>query len=151
MQDGAEESSGHGVVSSSRSIIILAIIGLLACALYWNIYRRVSATGTLHPAQLHITKRPLPAQRDPAQLFQERGLSQVAILLTNSVQNAESPTRCLNTMGIPFFVTRDLTSALRHKLDRKSTRLNSSHQIISYAVFCLKKKKQTRTLTSTLS
>src|SRR5256885_12815027 len=32
--------------------------------------------------------------------------------------------------------------------DRKSTRLNSSHLVISYAVFCLKKKK---TLTSTLS
>src|SRR5258708_19363030 len=30
--------------------------------------------------------------------------------------------------------------------DRKSTRLNSSHQIISYAVFCLKKKKYTNTL-----
>src|SRR5947208_15532878 len=29
----------------------------------------------------------------------------------------------------------------RHREDRKSTRLNSSHQIISYAVFCLKKKK----------
>src|SRR5947208_11260986 len=28
--------------------------------------------------------------------------------------------------------------------DRKSTRLNSSHQIISYAVFCLKKKKEGR-------
>src|SRR5258708_17462749 len=28
-------------------------------------------------------------------------------------------------------------------VDRKSTRLNSSHQIISYAVFCLKKKKIT--------
>src|SRR5438552_11468718 len=28
------------------------------------------------------------------------------------------------------------------ELDRKSTRLNSSHQIISYAVFCLKKKKR---------
>src|SRR5258708_18209773 len=28
------------------------------------------------------------------------------------------------------------------RTDRKSTRLNSSHQIISYAVFCLKKKKQ---------
>src|SRR2546426_7818021 len=27
--------------------------------------------------------------------------------------------------------------------DRKSTRLNSSHLVISYAVFCLKKKKQT--------
>src|SRR5215216_288121 len=31
-------------------------------------------------------------------------------------------------------------------LDRKSTRLNSSHQISSYAVFCLKKKKKTKTL-----
>src|SRR5438552_4247244 len=29
--------------------------------------------------------------------------------------------------------------------DRKSTRLNSSHQIISYAVFCLKKKKKKKT------
>src|SRR5258708_20759901 len=29
----------------------------------------------------------------------------------------------------------------RPRLDRKSTRLNSSHQIISYAAFCLKKKK----------
>src|SRR5438552_8967863 len=29
------------------------------------------------------------------------------------------------------------------RIDRKSTRLNSSHQIISYAVFCLKKKKGT--------
>src|SRR5258708_25184395 len=32
--------------------------------------------------------------------------------------------------------------------DRKSTRLNSSHQIISYAVFCLKKKKKTRQASS---
>src|SRR5436190_7705271 len=30
----------------------------------------------------------------------------------------------------------------RKSLDRKSTRLNSSHTVISYAVFCLKKKKQ---------
>src|SRR5205807_3360443 len=31
---------------------------------------------------------------------------------------------------------------LRSRLDRKSTRLNSSHLVISYAVFCLKKKKR---------
>src|SRR2546422_7965798 len=31
---------------------------------------------------------------------------------------------------------------LLHKRDRKSTRLNSSHGYISYAVFCLKKKKK---------
>src|SRR5258708_29673004 len=33
-------------------------------------------------------------------------------------------------------------SNLANMRDRKSTRLNSSHQIISYAVFCLKKKKK---------
>src|SRR5437764_13600860 len=33
-------------------------------------------------------------------------------------------------------------------LDRKSTRLNSSHRCISYAVFCLKKKKEHRFLAS---
>src|SRR5205807_10547565 len=39
--------------------------------------------------------------------------------------------------NIPF-----LKNVVNHaKLDRKSTRLNSSHLVISYAVFCLKKKK----------
>src|SRR2546427_9179501 len=33
--------------------------------------------------------------------------------------------------------------------DRKSTRLNSSHSQISYAVFCLKKKKQSSVIVST--
>src|SRR2546429_3207954 len=37
---------------------------------------------------------------------------------------------------------------LRRHRDRKSTRLNSSHGYISYAVFCLKKKKTLRILHS---
>src|SRR5258708_37927585 len=37
-----------------------------------------------------------------------------------------------------FFSVHD--DATAERIDRKSTRLNSSHQIISYAVFCLKKK-----------
>src|SRR3712207_7447281 len=37
------------------------------------------------------------------------------------------------------------------ELDRKSTRLNSSHANISYAVFCLKKKKNTSLFLSHLS
>src|SRR2546427_2786785 len=36
------------------------------------------------------------------------------------------------------------TTEERIEADRKSTRLNSSHSQISYAVFCLKKKKKTR-------
>src|SRR5215475_15684081 len=36
----------------------------------------------------------------------------------------------------------DLLAAIQDSTDRKSTRLNSSHVKISYAVFCLKKKKK---------
>src|SRR5256885_9892829 len=42
---------------------------------------------------------------------------------------------------LPKAVSRAKWQAARNKLDRKSTRLNSSHLVISYAVFCLKKKK----------
>src|SRR2546422_8701116 len=41
-----------------------------------------------------------------------------------------------STSRIEFLVTRPISR------DRKSTRLNSSHGYISYAVFCLKKKKK---------
>src|SRR5258708_22397280 len=41
--------------------------------------------------------------------------------------------RVVNRMG---------STVLMRNGDRKSTRLNSSHQIISYAVFCLKKKRK---------
>src|SRR3989454_9763473 len=45
-------------------------------------------------------------------------------------------------------VRRDAVSAsLRGNPDRKSTRLNSSHLVISYAVFCLKKKKEQQSQT----
>src|SRR5256885_9575139 len=38
---------------------------------------------------------------------------------------------------------RSMAEKLLNEGDRKSTRLNSSHLVISYAVFCLKKKKYT--------
>src|SRR5574344_976005 len=51
-------------------------------------------------------------------------------------------TTCSLTMGVPAWATTiapsgSLSAVLRTDQDRKSTRLNSSHQIISYAVFCL--------------
>src|SRR5437588_6734155 len=46
-------------------------------------------------------------------------------------------TRKLSKDGIGLFVVTP-----SFFLDRKSTRLNSSHTVISYAVFCLKKKKE---------
>src|SRR2546426_4271228 len=41
----------------------------------------------------------------------------------------------------PPWIAAQVENQRLHSLDRKSTRLNSSHLVISYAVFCLKKKK----------
>src|SRR5690348_18002545 len=49
------------------------------------------------------------------------------------------PNRTLNVT--PDFLEQVITQVIASGLDRKSTRLNSSHPSISYAVFCLKKKK----------
>src|SRR2546422_10183667 len=50
--------------------------------------------------------------------------------------------------SVPLYITAQMLGAFLgagvegHRGDRKSTRLNSSHGYISYAVFCLKKKKK---------
>src|SRR5437764_10510419 len=41
---------------------------------------------------------------------------------------------------VPMFLNPRNSAFRNHIIDRKSTRLNSSHRCISYAVFCLKKK-----------
>src|SRR2546422_6861039 len=46
--------------------------------------------------------------------------------------------------GVAAITTNAHASEVASCRDRKSTRLNSSHGYISYAVFCLKKKKTTR-------
>src|SRR5256885_8393131 len=51
-------------------------------------------------------------------------------------------TSCTPFVGAPSSVAD--CSAFTSIRDRKSTRLNSSHLVISYAVFCLKKKKSDR-------
>src|SRR5688572_32759215 len=43
---------------------------------------------------------------------------------------------------VPKRRKKETPAALYKEVDRKSTRLNSSHSQISYAVFCLKKKKK---------
>src|SRR2546422_4536551 len=63
----------------------------------------------------------------------ERGRLEGAIGIEREAQ------RCAERAGAPM--RRPARPACR---DRKSTRLNSSHGYISYAVFCLKKKKKKR-------
>src|SRR5947207_10545198 len=62
-----------------------------------------------------------------------------------------TPLRPARSGGGPRRGAPRLRSACRYSLDRKSTRLNSSHTVISYAVFCLKKKKKTQNILQTQS
>src|SRR5438552_10444065 len=50
----------------------------------------------------------------------------------------------LTPSGMHPIHAMDIMQRYGKHIDRKSTRLNSSHQINSYAVFCLKKKKKTK-------
>src|SRR5947208_11547362 len=68
-------------------------------------------------------------------------------LLRGHAPNADVDARLFETemanlslygYGIKSFTLSMIETALEITEDRKSTRLNSSHQIISYAVFCLK-------------
>src|SRR5256885_2515795 len=62
--------------------------------------------------------------------------------ITQITERQLEPTFRTNIFAM-FFLAKAVMRHLRNGgVDRKSTRLNSSHLVISYAVFCLKKKKQ---------
>src|SRR5438105_5817520 len=63
--------------------------------------------------------------------------------LESTASNAGVPKRPNRNHDIPR--TPNHPNEARASVDRKSTRLNSSHEWISYAVFCLKKKKKKNT------
>src|SRR2546430_12623663 len=84
-------------------------------------------TGEEHPAALEL------AAALPSLTVDARTVADLELIATG----AYSP--LTGFMGLA-----DYQHVLHEMRDRKSTRLNSSHSQISYAVFCLKKKKQTQ-------
>src|SRR5256885_5715347 len=63
-------------------------------------------------------------------------------LFRSILDNCEVPiANLLGEAGKGHYIAFNVLNVGRFK-DRKSTRLNSSHLVISYAVFCLKKKKK---------
>src|SRR5690625_5888226 len=77
------------------------------------------------------------AKRQPST---ELGKDEFLKILITQLQHQDP----LNPMDDRDFISQMATfSSLEQMIDRKSTRLNSSHVAISYAVFCLKKKTET--------
>src|SRR3712207_8762865 len=78
-------------------------------------------------------------------LFRSTRITRVVV--DSTVGEASSKTAATMTAGIPpINAPRYGMIAVAETQDRKSTRLNSSHANISYAVFCLKKKQNATSL-----
>src|SRR5258708_10344003 len=76
------------------------------------------------------------------QLWLKRSLIlSLAAILTAVACGTSSSTNAGSVKVMATWTGAEQASFMAGPGDRKSTRLNSSHQIISYAVFCLKKKK----------
>src|SRR5947207_10720290 len=86
----------------------------------------------LHTLSLHDA---LPIWSQPQDLSRKAG-RQIHLPLASEKQPAREAGK-LPFLDVFSVAIEELDSAI---LDRKSTRLNSSHTVISYAVFCLKKK-----------
>src|SRR2546422_8480677 len=95
-----------------------------------------------------------PPRSTPLSLHDALPISPVRALLEDQVQVAWACLAAREATGEARYleIAEDLVRLLERDFadtgsagDRKSTRLNSSHGYISYAVFCLKKKKKTRT------
>src|SRR5256885_6761759 len=68
-----------------------------------------------------------------------------AIVCASSKGLGRACAMALANEGVHVTLTARGAEVLKKTADRKSTRLNSSHLVISYAVFCLKKKKKQTT------
>src|SRR5256886_7051548 len=86
--------------------------------------------------------RPIRSANHPAAVAPKRRIHKVNV---NTMVTAVSGT--LNSCPIGTMISRKIVKSKASSVqpDRKSTRLNSSHSQISYAVFCLKKKKKKNT------
>src|SRR2546422_5840215 len=109
------------------------MISLLVLSFFFLMIRRPPRS-TLFPYTTLFRSR---AELDPGRHGRGDGERQEGVVLGLGRPEAVVPERLdlARVVGDRFQVVRQ---------DRKSTRLNSSHGYISYAVFCLKKKKNTK-------
>jgi hypothetical protein len=96
----------------SQALLSLVVLSLLALALYC---RSDEQTAHLHAASVPVS--PLKhLSTDPVTAFPEAFALQVAVFQTSADEGMLGLLHALGQMGIPFFVTRDLDQALRHRL-----------------------------------
>src|SRR3712207_8756856 len=101
---------------------------LLFCSVF---FFNDTATTEIYTLSLHDALPICPVYSSQRRLYQP-------VEPSGSLSQSRSGTR----LAIEWKRASDSRNCSSARLDRKSTRLNSSHANISYAVFCLKKKKK---------
>src|SRR2546428_9083153 len=96
-----------------------------------------STSATDHPKSARRNERGLPAWPEPTMM--------ASYFMRGFLQRG-APQDFTSDAARPDKAHRNSPCNMTPSSDRKSTRLNSSHDQISYAVFCLKKKKTTRNM-----
>src|SRR5688572_32059658 len=98
---------------------------------------------------LLMTGRPPSSTLFPYTTLFRSGVQERQLRLVGGKHAADKAARARDEIGVEDHLAPVAAGAGRHQRaqtrlhrDRKSTRLNSSHSQISYAVFCLKKKKE---------
>src|SRR5256885_7938594 len=124
--------------------------GLVPGCMRRSARRHCSAGGGRKPQHRPDARRDTPAcapaaqRRDAKYPLRRRpgGSKESHIVFTGIIQAVASIAALRDQNGLRTF-TLDFPEGFCQDLaiDRKSTRLNSSHLVISYAVFCLKKKR----------
>src|SRR5437762_11259740 len=109
----------------------------------------MALSGTLKDFGIADILQLIGHQTKTGQLVLKSGGDEVDVLFVDghvvfATQKARNRADLLGSLLLRAELITDekLQEALEEQQDRKSTRLNSSHRCISYAVFCLKKKKK---------
>src|SRR5438132_422984 len=94
-----------------------------------------------------LTFPPTAVHGDTVALTIQAGISPSGVAVNPSTGRIYVANRGDGTISVINSATKTVVGTITvgdipAELDRKSTRLNSSHTVISYAVFCLKKKKK---------
>src|SRR5260221_8258741 len=92
----------------------------------------------IKPAEAHVPNHTMKAENQCILCPKARSPNKKMPRKADSMKKAKAP----SIARVCAMISPAYLEKRRPWRDRKSTRLNSSHTVISYAVFCLKKKKE---------
>src|SRR2546427_8006580 len=113
-----------------------------------NVAEQPAESPHIRASSRHIARRDqdLRLVAPPPELFQKhRPVRKIRVhrhdIRRSGIRKTRKQRASISALPLDHHACPPSRCSLRSPIDRKSTRLNSSHSQISYAVFCLKKKK----------